>query len=138
MYPTNGGSAVFLGNEAKTFVIHIDHVIGASISNAMRQVPAERPQTYELMAAMLKGLGAKVDRVVINDMDGGVFYARLILSMENELYQRKIVEMDARPSDCMALATQVGAPLYASEKLWAEVEDVTEMLTKLQEHLGDD
>lgn len=130
--PTNGGSAVFLGNEEKAFVIYIDDSIGAAITMAMRQVPRERPQTHELIAAMLKGLGAKVERVVINDMHEGVFFARIILSMENELHQRKIVELDARPSDSIAIATQVGAPVYVSDSVWDNVADMSEMLKRVQ------
>lgn len=130
--PTNGGSAVFLGNDEKAFVIYIDDSIGAAITMAMRQVPRERPQTHDLIASMLKGLGAKVERVVINDMHEGVFFARLIISMENELYQRKIVELDARPSDSIAIACQVAAPLYVSDAVWESVADMSEMLKKVQ------
>ncbi|HRZ57461.1 MAG TPA: DUF151 domain-containing protein, partial [Candidatus Paceibacterota bacterium] len=65
----------------------------------------------------LKGmtaLGAKVDRVIINDLKSETYFARLIISAENELFEKKIVELDGRPSDCIALAIQQKAPIYVS------------------------
>jgi uncharacterized protein len=131
--PTSGGCAVFLGNEKKIFVIYIDHSVGAAITMAMRQVPRERPQSHDLMASMLLAFGGRVDRVVINDFASGVFYARLILVAENELFERKVVEIDARPSDCIALASVVNAPLYVTRQLMEEMEDMTDMLRRMEE-----
>jgi hypothetical protein len=130
--PTSGGCAVFLGNDDKSFVIYIDHGVGAAITMAMRQIPQERPLTHALIGSILLGVGAKVERVVINDMDGGVFYARLIISVENELHERKVIEIDARPSDSLALATQAKAPVFVSESVWEAVEDMSEMLRKMK------
>jgi bifunctional DNase/RNase len=129
--PTRSGCALFLGNETKAFVIYIDHAIGASIASAMQKVPSARPQSHELMSHMLKGLGARLDRVVINDVNEGVFYARMILGMENELFHQKIVELDARPSDAIALATLVNAPIYVTLKVWDQAEDRSEALEQL-------
>ncbi|MFM8983405.1 MAG: bifunctional nuclease domain-containing protein, partial [Spartobacteria bacterium] len=49
-----------------------------------------------------------------------------------ELQQRKIVELDARSSDCMAMAALQKAPIYVSSVVWEEVEDMTPLLQKLQ------
>jgi bifunctional DNase/RNase len=130
--PTSGGCAVFLGNDRKVFVIYIDHGVGLAISMALRQETRERPQTHELIGSVLAGLGAKVDRVVINHFSDGVYFARLILLAENELYERKIVEIDARPSDSLALAVQAGAPIYLTREVWDAVEDVTELFNKME------
>ena len=131
--PTSGGCAVFLGNTRKIFVIYIDHTVGMAITLAMRHEPRERPQTHDLIGSILAGLGAKVDRVVINDFDNGVYFARLILSAENELYERKILEIDARPSDSIALAVQVDAPVFIARHVWEEAEDMTELYEKMRE-----
>ena len=131
--PTSGGCAVFLGNDEKVFVIYIDHTVGLAISMAMRGETKERPQTHELIGSVLAGLGAKVDRVIINHFADGVYYARLILIAENELYERKIVEIDARPSDSLALAVQAGAPVYLTKEVWEAVEDVTELYQKMEQ-----
>lgn len=130
--PTSGGCAVFLGNPKKIFVIYIDHSVGLAITLAMRQEPKERPQTHDLIGSILAGLGAKVQRVVINHFHDGVYYARLILEAENELYSRKILELDARPSDSLALAVQAKAPIYITREVWDNVEDMTAMYQKME------
>ena len=65
--PTNGGCAVFLGNEEKVFVIYIDQMVGNAIMMFMKDAPLERPQTHDLFGHVLEALGAKVQRVIIND-----------------------------------------------------------------------
>ena len=87
--PTNGGCAVFLGNEDKVFVIYIDQMVGNAIMMLMKDLPLERPQTHDLFGHVLKALGAKVQRVVINDFKDEVYYGRLILKVENELEEKK-------------------------------------------------
>ena len=93
----------------------------------------ERPLTHDLVANILRALGANVGRVIINDLQRGTYYARLVLSAENESQQKKIIEIDARPSDCIAMATAQHAPIYVSLDVWDEVEDMTEALRKVQE-----
>ena len=53
--------------------------------------------------------------------------------MENESQQKKIIEIDARPSDCIAMATAEHAPIYVSLDVWDKVEDMTEALRMIQE-----
>jgi bifunctional DNase/RNase len=77
-------------------------------------------------------VGAKVERIVINDLKNGTYFGRLILSAENEIQQRKIIELDARPSDCIAMAAQQRAPIYVSEDVWNEVEDMSDVLEKIE------
>jgi len=136
--PTSGGCAVFLGNDEKLFVIYVDQTVGAAIAMFLSATPKPRPQTHDLIADLLLALGAKVDRVVINEFHEGVYYARLIVSAENELHERKIVELDARPSDSMALAIQQKAPIYITRTVWTEVEDMSEVLRKMQERGGEE
>ncbi|HEX8371681.1 MAG TPA: bifunctional nuclease family protein [Chthoniobacterales bacterium] len=131
--PTSGGSAVFLGNQFKNFVIYVDNGVGQAITMFMRHTTKTRPLTHDLMAHILTALGAKVERVIINDLQEGTYFARLILSAENELHERKIVEIDARPSDCIALAVQQNAPIYVVEDVWSQVEDMSEVLQKMAE-----
>ena len=130
--PLDGSFAVFLGTPEKTFVIYVDETVGTAISMFMRGVPKERPLTHDLIGHLLLAFGAKVERVVINQMEGSVFYARLILSAENQLHTRKLIELDARPSDSMALAIQAGAPLLVARQVWETVEDVSETLAEIE------
>ncbi len=130
--PLDGTVALFLGNADKTFVIYIDEQVGGAISMFMRETPKERPLTHDLLATVLLAFGAKVERVVINDMNGSIFYARLILAAENQLHSRKLVELDARPSDSIAMAVQQGAPIYVADEVWESVEDVTSALEDIE------
>jgi len=132
--PFNNGRAVFIGNDEKVFVIYVDESVGSAISMFMNDTPKERPLTHDLMGHLMKALGAKVVRVIINDLKTETYFARLILSAENELFEKKIVELDGRPSDCLALAIQQGAPIYVSRDVWDEVEDRTDVLRSLEEN----
>jgi len=128
--PTSNGCAVFLGNDEKTFVIYVDQGIGETIQRAVSGEQADRPLTHDLMLTMLDGLGAEVERVVICDVEQGTFYARLILSMENEL-GHKIVEIDARPSDSIVLALASGKPIYTARTVLDSVDDMSEILARI-------
>lgn len=128
--PTSNGCAVFLGNDDKTFVIYVDSGIGTTIQRAANGEQSERPLTHDLMMTLLDGLGAEVDRVIINEVEDSTFFARLIISMENEL-GKKIVELDARPSDSIVLALTAGKPLYVSLEVLEKVDDMTEILARI-------
>ena len=130
--PTSSGCAVFLGNNAKTFVIYVDHGIGDAIQRAIDEVKADRPMTHDLMLKILDGLGAEVERIVINHVDEGTFFARIILSMENEL-GHKIIELDARPSDSIVMALASTKPIYVAKFVIDSVDDMTEILAKILE-----
>jgi len=131
--PLEGSFAVFLGDEEKVFVIYIDESVGTAISMFMRGVSKERPLTHDLVGHLLMAFGAKVERVIINNINGSVFHARLIISAENELHtSRKVIELDARPSDSIAMAVQQGAPIFVAKKVWDEVEDVSETLAQIE------
>jgi len=127
-----GGFAVFLGNQEKTFVIFVDQVVGEAIEMSLRGVQNKPPLTHDLLANILREFGTKIERAVISELKSGTCYARLVLTVENELKQKKIMEIDARPSDCIAAATAQGAPIYVSFNVWEELEDVTEVLRRLE------
>jgi len=130
--PTSGGCAIFLGDQKKVFVIYVDQTVGSAINMLLRDIPRERPQTHDLLSSVLDGLGARLSRVVINDYKEGVYYARIILEAENELSNKKIVEIDARPSDSLALALEQNAQIYVSTEVWDNAEDMSDVLKSLQ------
>jgi bifunctional DNase/RNase len=103
----------------------------------MDGVKKERPLTHDLIGHMLTGLGATIDHVVINDVNEGTFFARILLRMENEL-GKKIVELDARPSDSTVLALQHQRPLFVARKVYDTVEDMTEILERVLRQQSDD
>jgi uncharacterized protein len=136
LIPTSTGVAVFLGTETKTFVIYIDPAVGQSLSLAINDVKRSRPLTHDLVTHILMGLEAKLERIVINDVDSDKFFARLILNMENEL-GKKIIEIDARPSDSLVLAVQNKRPIFVSQKVLNSVEDMTTVFEDIKNRKDD-
>lgn len=95
-------------------------VIGLSEAAAverriMGQKPP-RPQTHELLASVIEHLGATVDRVYINDLRNGTFFARLILHRNGEE-----LDIDCRPSDAIALGVASDIPIYVAEHVLDEI-----------------
>ena len=130
--PANSGCAIFVGNDEKVFVIQVEHNMGAVIGMFLRDAPKERPLTHDLMASIFKGFDIKVERVVITELKNSTYFARLILQQQNEL-GRKIVEIDARPSDCLAIATAQKRPIFVTSALFEQVEDMSEVLDRINE-----
>ena len=134
--PANTGCAIFVGNDKKVFVIQVEHNMGAVIGMFLRDTPKERPLTHDLMNSIFKGFNISVERVVITELKNSTYFARLILQQQNEL-GRKIVEIDARPSDCIAIATAQKKPIFVSSALFDQVEDMTEVLQRINENGGE-
>lgn len=133
LLPTQAGCAVFLGDGEKAIVFYIDPSVGASINSALNSQTPPRPLTHDLFLLSLEALGAKVSRVALVRVENEIYYARLILEAENEIMERKIIELDARPSDCIALAVRSQAPIYVLRELWDELQDMTPVLRELRE-----
>lgn len=136
LLPANNGVALFLGNDEKVFVIQVEHNMGAVIGMALRGAHHERPLTHDLIGHVFQGFGIVVERIVITELRNSTYFARLILKQENEL-GTKLVELDARPSDCLAIAAAQKRPIYVTSKLFEEVEDMTEVLTRIGEEGGE-
>src|SRR4051812_22853578 len=134
--PANSGCALFVGNDEKVFVINVEPQMGQIIGMFLRETPKERPLTHDLIANILKGFSVTVERVVITELKNSTYFARLILHQQNEL-ARKIVEIDARPSDCIALATAQKRPIYVSSSLFSQVEDMSKWLEEINENGGE-
>ncbi len=135
--PTTNGCAIFLGDESKTFHIYVDHAVGNAIQMSLEGVRKARPLTHDLIGSILLGLGASLDHVVINEERERTFYARIILRMENEL-GKKIVELDARPSDSIVLALQHQRPIYVARAVFDAADDMTELFERfLKQQAGE-
>lgn len=90
---------IWIGNnEADAIVIQLQNV----------KVP--RPQTHDLLKSIISEMGATVTGILVNDLSEDVFYARIILD-----HHGRHVEIDSRPSDAIALAVRVKAPIYVEE-----------------------
>ncbi|MEW6158930.1 MAG: bifunctional nuclease domain-containing protein [Verrucomicrobiota bacterium] len=134
--PANSGCAIFVGNDDKVFVIQVEHNMGAIIGMFLRDTPKERPLTHDLINSIFKGFNISVERVVITELKNSTYFARLILQEQNEL-GRKIVEIDARPSDCLAIASAQKKPIYVTTALFEQVEDMSQILDQINENGGE-
>ncbi len=83
-----------------------------SIYHALSGELSPRPMTHDLFISVLDSLKANIIKVLIDDLEGGIYYARL--SIKNDDQQSDI---DARPSDCLALALRAKAPIEIQEKV---------------------
>jgi bifunctional DNase/RNase len=92
--------------------IWIGHFEADAIAIPMQKVPVSRPLTHDLLRSSIGALGARIDRVVINDLADETFFAKLILEQDG-----RTLEVDARPSDAIALAIRAEVPIFVEEKV---------------------
>ena len=81
----------------------------SAIAMKLQGLTPERPLTHDLFAAALEAIGARVDRVVVVEMTEETYHARLILATGE-----RQIEVDARPSDALALAVRTGARIFVT------------------------
>ena len=102
--------------EQRVFLpIAIGNFEAAAIYMELYNDPPPRPITYDLLRAILNGLDVLVDRVVINALREDTFYAEITLSVDSQT-----LDVDSRPSDAIALALRVGAPIFVEESVIRE------------------
>lgn len=90
-----------------------------AIALELEKVTTPRPMTHDLMKNILEGLGVTVNQIVVNDLKDNTFYAVIELH-----YNGNIINIDSRPSDAIALALRVGAPIYVTEKVVAQAKSI--------------
>lgn len=134
--PANSGCAIFVGNDEKVFVIQVEHNMGAVIGMFLRDTPKERPLTHDLLNNVFKGFNITIERAIITELKNSTYFARLILKQQNEL-GTKLVELDARPSDCLAIASAQKKPIYVASALFSQVEDMSKWLEEINENGGE-
>lgn len=113
---TRSYTVIILSGLEKRFAIYTDPSIGRVLQLYLTGTEKPRPLTHDLMDSMLIGMNIGVKQVVINDIQDTVYFARLFL----EQYRngiRNIVEIDARPSDCITLALMNNAPVYCTKEV---------------------
>lgn len=107
--------------------IWIGAVEGNAIALGIQGTKAPRPMSHDLLCNILGAIGAEIHKVVITDLKDNVFYALLCLRVRGEE-----LHLDCRPSDAIALAVRVGAPIYCTEK----VMEAGEYLRTIRERQG--
>src|SRR5437763_10459881 len=93
--------------------IWIGHFEADAIAIPMQKVPVSRPLTHDLLRSSISALGAQLERVVISDLADETFFAKLILDQGG-----RTLEVDARPSDAIALAIRAEVPIFVEDKVF--------------------
>lgn len=112
---TTNSPVVILSREGtnKVLPIWIGHSEAWAIAMELSGVGSKRPMTHDLLRAVIESLSTTVEKVEITELKEQTFYAKVLLKSNG-----KILEVDARPSDSIALALKAGAPIYAEEALF--------------------
>jgi bifunctional DNase/RNase len=98
------------GDRAFPIVIGIWEAV--AIDRNVKCKPTPRPMTHDLLQNVIEKLDARLDRIIVNDLRRRTFYAKLVLQKNGQT-----VEVDSRPSDAIALAVQMSAPIFVEEKV---------------------
>lgn len=122
--PSSGGAYALILSEANGSR-RLPIIIGSSEAQAialeLENIKPPRPMTHDLMKNLVLNFDSKVKQVLINDLAEGTFYARIIFERGSQLH-----EIDARPSDAIALAVRFGSPIHVSEKVLNEAGIIAE------------
>ncbi|MBY0529431.1 MAG: DUF151 domain-containing protein [Rhabdochlamydiaceae bacterium] len=118
-------TVIILGTEEKRFAIYTAPEVGQNIQAYLTMENKPRPFTHDLINALLKGLNITPLQIVINDIEDTIYFARLFL--EQTIGDQKIIlEMDARPSDCITLALMNNIPVFCRKDIFEKTVAVTE------------
>lgn len=119
--PGGDGAAVALAvDEGRIVVpIFIGLVEAAAIARAERGIRPARPMTHELLTELLLAAGGSVEQVVVDDLQEGVYYA----SVQLRVHGGRLVWVDARPSDALALALRHAVPIRLGPAVVASAPD---------------
>ena len=124
----------------KFLPIWIGHPEAAAILMKLQGASTPRPMTHDLLSDVLEQLDAKCERVSVTELRDNTFYASITVSINGSE-----IEIDSRPSDALALAVRVSAPIFAAEDVIEEsaiefeheVEDTEEVVDKFKEFLDE-
>lgn len=112
---TSDQQSIFLREKEgnREFPIVIGIFEASAIDRRIREKATARPMTHDLMAATVRALGARLDRVIIADIRDNTFFATLRLIRADG----STADVDSRPSDAIAMAVHLGAPIFVEEKV---------------------
>lgn len=99
-------------DDKKALPIWIGLIEASAIATELEHIQLTRPMTHDLLKNILNAVDIKVDRVVVHDLSDNTFFARVELNR-----QGKRIDMDARPSDAIAIALRLKAPIFVARKV---------------------
>ncbi len=100
----------------RTFPIVIGIFEATSIDRRVKEMPAPRPLTHDLLASTIELLGGELQDIYISELRDHTYYAKLRIRHDGEL-----IEVDSRPSDAIAVAVTVDVPIFVSEDVLNEL-----------------
>lgn len=100
-------------NGPRAFPIVIGIVEIFAIDRRLKGIQPPRPMTHDLLANVIDGLGARIERIVIDDLRNHTFYAKIHLGIDG-----RSVQIDSRPSDAIALCAALDAPIFVAEHVF--------------------
>ncbi|MEA2053934.1 MAG: bifunctional nuclease family protein [Candidatus Thermoplasmatota archaeon] len=118
-YNDENFSEIILVEEKLALPIYVTRWQAESILNGIQGKVPSRPMTHDIFIRIINAMGGSIKKVVIDELHGGVFMAKLYIEYYKDKKAREIV-MDARPSDCIALAAREGCNIYVSEEVLQE------------------
>lgn len=98
----------FKGQRSFPIVIGIVEIF--AIDRRLKGIKPPRPMTHDLLDGVINGLGAKIEKILINDLRNHTFYAIITLNIDG-----KLIEIDSRPSDAIALGVVSNAPIFVAD-----------------------
>jgi len=90
----------------------------AAIKMKVSNIRPPRPLTHDLLKNVIEKMEGQLERVVINKLEGSTFYARLIVKKSDG----KTIDIDARPSDSIAIALRLDAPVFVEEEVFQKLQ----------------
>ncbi|MCK4660738.1 MAG: bifunctional nuclease family protein [Phycisphaerae bacterium] len=115
----NGESQVIVLRERdgeRCFPILIGITEALAIERGVKSLSTSRPMTHDLAASIIKQLNAELEQIVIHDLRDHTFFAKLILRHDG-----KLIEVDCRPSDAIAMGVVASTPILVAERVLNEV-----------------
>ena len=120
--PVSNSPIVVLKDDDEKFFLPI--WVGIFEANAialqLENITTPRPMTHDLLRNMIAELNARVLRIVINDLRDSTFFAQIRLAVGNNT-----LEVDARPSDAIALALRTEAPIFVAQSVLDQAQTIT-------------
>lgn len=128
------GSGIFfeeVSGDSKQIVLFTHLHEGMLLEDELTGKHAPRPLTHGLLCSIVQGVDAQTPHLVISDYQDGYFKASITLRIYNEAI-KKIVELDARPSDVIIMSAKMNIPLFIRTSIWEELEDVSFALENIK------
>jgi bifunctional DNase/RNase len=125
--PVSNSPIVVLKDDDEKFFLPI--WVGIFEANAialqLENITTPRPMTHDLLRNLIAQLDARVTRIVINDLSDATFFAQIRLLIKNGTGGDRMLEIDARPSDAIALALRTEAPIYVAQSVLEQAQTIT-------------